>query len=35
MWKTGDILDFVKVRPVESKLGRAGRVDVGNCPGRF
>ena len=35
VWKTGDFLDFAKVGPVEWKLGWAGRVVVGNCPGRF
>ena len=37
VWKTGDFLDFAKVGPVglEWKLGRAGRVEVENCPVRF
>ena len=33
--KTGDILDFAKVGPVEWKLGWTGRVVVGNCLGQF
>jgi len=35
VWKTGHFPDFAKVRPIEWKLGWAGRVVVGKCPGRF